>query len=87
MVSFHWRRRALSGVQFSVRKDRGVITEQASLDVKPGREGDFEVEFAEAKTIVASRPGFTSLQLHRCIETPNRYLLLVSWERLEDHTS
>jgi heme-degrading monooxygenase HmoA len=30
--------------------------------------------------------GFESLQLHRCIERSNRYLLLVSWDRLEDHT-
>jgi heme-degrading monooxygenase HmoA len=63
-----------------------VITEQAVLDVTAGREDEFEAAFAQAKTIIASMPGFRSLQLHRCIETPNRYLLLVSWERLEDHT-
>jgi heme-degrading monooxygenase HmoA len=63
-----------------------VITEQATLDVKPGRESEFEGAFAEAKAIIASMPGFRSLELHRCIETPGRYLLLVSWERLEDHT-
>jgi heme-degrading monooxygenase HmoA len=63
-----------------------VITEQATLDVIPGRESEFERAFAEAKAIIASMPGFQSLELHRGIETPNRYLLLVSWERLEDHT-
>jgi heme-degrading monooxygenase HmoA len=63
-----------------------VITEQAPLDVKPGREADFEHAFDEAKAIIAAMPGFLSLELHRCIETPNRYLLLVRWERLEDHT-
>lgn len=63
-----------------------MITEQAVLDVKPGRESEFEIAFAEAKAIIASMPGFESLQLHRCIETSSRYLLLVSWERLEDHT-
>jgi heme-degrading monooxygenase HmoA len=63
-----------------------VITEQAVLDVTVGREDEFEVAFTEAKVIIASMPGFGSLQLHRCIEKPNRYLLLVSWERLEDHT-
>jgi heme-degrading monooxygenase HmoA len=63
-----------------------VITEQAVLDVKSGREVEFEAAFAEAKAIVASMPGFGSLELHRCIERSNRYLLLVSWERLEDHT-
>ena len=63
-----------------------MITEQATLDVTPGREAEFESAFAEAKAIIASMPGFQSLELHRCIETPSRYLLLVSWERLEDHT-
>ena len=60
--------------------------EQAVLDVKPGCEEEFEAAFEAAKAIIASVRGFQSLLLQRCIETPNRYLLLVSWERLEDHT-
>jgi heme-degrading monooxygenase HmoA len=63
-----------------------MITEQAVLDVKPGEEPSFEAAFAEAKAIIASMPGFESLQLLRCLERPNRYLLLVEWARLEDHT-
>ena len=63
-----------------------MITEQAVLDVKPGREAAFEAAFTAAKTIIGSSPGFGSLQLLRCIETPSRYLLLVEWETLEDHT-
>jgi heme-degrading monooxygenase HmoA len=63
-----------------------MITEQAILDVRPGQERDFESDFAGAKALIASMPGFVSLQLHRCIETSNRYLLLVVWQRLEDHT-
>ena len=63
-----------------------MITEQAVLDVKPGREAEFEAAFATAKPIIAASPGFTSLELLRCIEDPSRYLLLVAWETLEDHT-
>jgi len=63
-----------------------VITEQAVFDVTPGRESEFELAFAQAKAIIASMPGFDSLQLHRCIERSSRYLLLVRWDRLEDHT-
>ncbi len=63
-----------------------MITEMAVLDVKAGQEIDFERDFAEAKALIASMPGFESLQLHRCIEQSNRYLLLVVWRRLEDHT-
>ena len=30
--------------------------------------------------------GYISHQLQRCIEKENRYILLVNWETLEDHT-
>jgi heme-degrading monooxygenase HmoA len=63
-----------------------MITEHAVLEVKPGQEADFEAAFAEAKTIIASMPGFESLELHRGTERPNSYLLLVDWRTLEDHT-
>ena len=63
-----------------------MITEQALLDIRPGQERDFEKSFSEAKAIIASLPSFESLQLHRCLEKSTRYLLLVRWQRLEDHT-
>jgi heme-degrading monooxygenase HmoA len=63
-----------------------MILEHAVLDVISGEEQSLEHAFAEAKSIIASMPGFRSLALHRCIEQPTRYLLLVEWERLEDHT-
>ena len=63
-----------------------MIREHAILDVIPGEEARFEQAFAEAKAIIASMPGFAALTLDRCIEQPTRYLLLVEWERLEDHT-
>lgn len=63
-----------------------MILESAHLDVKPGQEDAFEVAFGEAKSLIASMPGFVSLELQRCIETPTRYLLLVQWRTLEDHT-
>ena len=62
-----------------------VILEHAVLPVVAGREAEFEAAFAEAKSIIASMPGFVDLTLSRSIETPNEYLLLVHWERLEDH--
>jgi heme-degrading monooxygenase HmoA len=63
-----------------------VILEQALLPVKPGQEADFERAFAVAQDIISARPGFRGLTLSRCLERPNVYLLLVEWDRLEDHT-
>ena len=63
-----------------------MILEVAVLDVRPGRSADFEAAFAEARPLISSMPGFVDVDLQRCVETPDRYLLLVRWERLEDHT-
>ena len=63
-----------------------MILEHAVLPVKEGQEGQFESAFAEAKAIIAQTPGFRRLTLSRCVERPGNYLLLVEWERLEDHT-
>ncbi|MGW0047699.1 antibiotic biosynthesis monooxygenase family protein [Nocardia cyriacigeorgica] len=63
-----------------------MITEHALLNVVPGREADFETAFAQARTIIAAMPGFRELTLSRSIESPSTYLLLVQWDRLEDHT-
>jgi heme-degrading monooxygenase HmoA len=65
--------------------DVGMILEHALLPVKPGEESRFEAAFAEAKTIIASAPGFQGLSLSRCLERPGSYLLLVEWASLEDH--
>ena len=63
-----------------------VILEHAVLPVVPGQEEAFEEAFSRAKAILASAPGFAGLTLSRCLERPGTYLLLVQWERLEDHT-
>ena len=63
-----------------------MILEVAHLDVKAGQENSFEVAFSDAQKIISSMAGFVSLELQRCIETPNRYLLLVRWRTLADHT-
>ena len=63
-----------------------MILEVAALDVRPGLEADFERAFTEARGVIARSPGFVSVDLQRSVEQPSRYLLLVRWERLEDHT-
>ena len=63
-----------------------MILEHACLDVIRGDERHFEEAFGQAQGIIASMPGFRSLRLERCLETPSRYLLLVEWDKLEDHT-
>ena len=63
-----------------------MILEVVILDVIPSREKEFEAAFREASGIIASMAGYVSHQLQHCLETQNRYLLLVQWETLEAHT-
>ena len=39
-----------------------------------------------SERIIAASPGYLSHELRRCLEKPSRYLLLVRWRTLEDHT-
>jgi len=63
-----------------------MILEIAILDIKPGLESDFEKSFLVARKIIASMKGHISHELKRCIENKSRYVLLVKWDNLEDHT-
>jgi heme-degrading monooxygenase HmoA len=63
-----------------------MILEVALLDVVPGREPEFEDAFRRAQALIASMKGYRGHDLRRCVETANRYVLLVRWDTLQDHT-
>jgi heme-degrading monooxygenase HmoA len=63
-----------------------MILEAVILNIIPGQEKDFEAAFTQAAPIISSMDGYLSHQLHHCIETQNRYMLLVQWRSLEAHT-
>ena len=62
-----------------------MILEAAVLNVRPGEAARFEAAMARARPLIEASPGFRGMELRRCIEEPERYLLLVRWDRLEDH--
>ena len=64
-----------------------MILEVAILDIRPGQEKEFELAFQKAQEIIAHSNGYISHQLQKCIEKRNRYILLVNWQTLEDHTA
>ena len=63
-----------------------MILEVAILDIIPGQEKEYEAAFAKASSIISTMKGYRSHELKKCIEKANRYLLLVQWDTLEDHT-
>jgi len=64
-----------------------MILETAILNVRKGEESAFEAVMKTARPLIAATPGFKGIELRRCIEIPNRYLLLVKWQNLEGCTS
>ncbi len=63
-----------------------MILEVAILNIRPGQRQAFEAAFQQAAPIIAAMPGYLSHELRHCVEAPDRYLLLVRWQTLEDHT-
>ncbi|MBI2423918.1 MAG: antibiotic biosynthesis monooxygenase [Candidatus Hydrogenedentes bacterium] len=63
-----------------------MILEVAILDVRLAETAAFEAAFAEAEPIIMSMGGYGGHELRRCVERENRYVLLVHWATLEDHT-
>lgn len=62
------------------------ILEAVMLNVIPGQEREFEAAFAIATPLISAIDGYLNHELHRCLEVPGKYLLLVRWRNLEDHT-
>ena len=63
-----------------------MILEHAILDVDPGEVADYEAALKEALPFITATPGFMRLEIRPCLEKQGRYLLLVEWRELEDHT-
>ena len=63
-----------------------MILEVAILNVIPGRDAEFEDAFRQAQRILSTMSGYRSHELRRCLEAGDRYILLVNWDKLEDHT-
>jgi heme-degrading monooxygenase HmoA len=63
-----------------------MILEVAVLDIRAGLATDFEAAFRKAVPLISSMPGYISHELQKCVENPDRYILLVRWQTLANHT-
>lgn len=63
-----------------------MILEVAILNIRAGQAAEFEAAFTGAAHLISSMPGYVSHELQKCIENPDRYILLAYWETLEAHT-
>ena len=64
-----------------------MILEIADIRIQPGQQAAFEEAIQRGIATVASKAqGFGGFQVNKCIETPERYVLQIFWDTLEDHT-
>jgi len=63
-----------------------MILEVAILNIKSAKTADFELAFKKAQTIISTQTGYISHELQKCLEHESRYILLVKWQKIEDHT-
>ncbi len=64
-----------------------MILEIADIRIPPGQNAAFEEAIQRGlRTVVSQAKGYLSGQVHGCQESPERYVLQIQWDTLEDHT-
>jgi heme-degrading monooxygenase HmoA len=66
---------------------QAVILEVADLRIQPGQQAAFDAAIERGVTsVIAQAKGFRGWKVNKGIESPERYLLMIFWDTLEDHT-
>lgn len=64
-----------------------MILELADIRIQPGQQGAFDEAIQRGlDTVIAKAAGYVGHQVHKGIESPERYVLMITWETLEAHT-
>jgi len=64
-----------------------MILELADIRIQPGQQAAFDEAIRRGvETVIAKAKGFRFYKVHKGIESPERYLLMIFWDTLENHT-
>lgn len=64
-----------------------MILEIADIRIAPGQQAAFDEAIQRGlATVISQAQGFRGFKVNKCIETPERYILQIFWDKLEDHT-
>ncbi len=64
-----------------------MILEIADIRITPGKGKEFDAAIKLGVESVASKAkGFRGYKVNRGIESPDRYILMIYWDTLENHT-
>ena len=60
--------------------------EIAEFSIAEGQEREFERQVLASEPIFAAADGCRALRLHRAVDVPGRFLLLIEWDSVAHHT-
>ena len=64
-----------------------MILEIADIRIQPGQQAAFDEAIERGvREVIAQAQGFRGFKVNRGVENPERYVLMIFWETLEDHT-
>lgn len=64
-----------------------MILELADIRIHTGQNAAFEAAIAQGvREVISKAKGFKGFRVHKGIESPERYVLQIHWETLENHT-
>jgi heme-degrading monooxygenase HmoA len=64
-----------------------MILEVADITIPAGRNDEFEAAILQGiNSVISQAEGFRGWKVNRGIESRERYLLMIFWDTLEDHT-
>jgi heme-degrading monooxygenase HmoA len=64
-----------------------MILELADIRIHPGQQAEFDVAIQHGlQSVIAHAQGFCGYKVNKGIENPERYILQIFWDKLEDHT-
>jgi heme-degrading monooxygenase HmoA len=64
-----------------------MILEVADFRIKPGTQDAFDAAIKQGvETVIAKAKGYRGHKVQKGIESPERYLLMIYWDTVENHT-
>ena len=64
-----------------------MILEIADIRIRPGEQAAFDTAICRGiDTVMAKAAGFRGYKVNRGVESPDRYVLMIFWDTLENHT-
>jgi heme-degrading monooxygenase HmoA len=63
-----------------------MILEHVDIRIHPGQQAAFdEAILRGVNTVIAHAKGFRGFKVNKCIESPERYILMLFWDSVDDH--